>query len=175
MAIKSYQIHSPTVGQGVYVDEQALVLGDVVLGDHVSVWPMAVIRGDMHYIRIGHSTNIQDAAVLHITHPSALTSPAGAPLNIGNRVTVGHGAILHGCTVGDLCLIGMRAVVLDGAVLEEEVMLGAGSLVPPGKILQSGYLYVGSPVVQKRPLSERERAFLRYSAENYVRLKEGYL
>lgn len=172
--LRVFQNKHPQLGERVYVDLQALVLGDVSLGDDCSVWPMAVIRGDMHRIRIGKRTSIQDNAVLHITHASAYR-PEGFPLTLGDDVTVGHGAILHGCTLGNRVLIGMGSRVLDGAVIDDEVMLGANALVPPGKHLASGYLYVGSPAKPARPLTDDERRFLSYSAANYVKLKDQYL
>ncbi|MEW5249425.1 gamma carbonic anhydrase family protein [Microbulbifer sp. 2201CG32-9] len=164
----------PRLGNGVYVDPQSAVIGDVVLGDDCSVWPMAVVRGDMHRIRIGARTSVQDGAVLHITHAGPFNED-GWPLIIGEDVTIGHNACLHGCTVGNRVLIGIGATVLDGAVIEDEVVLAAGALVPPGKRLASGYLYVGAPCKQARPLKEAERQFFSYSAANYAKLKDQYL
>jgi len=171
--IRSYRGRSPTLGEAVYIDEQACVIGDCVLGDDVSVWPMAVVRGDVNFIRIGQRTNVQDGAVLHVTHDGPLL-PGGMGLIIGDDVTIGHQAILHGCTVGNRCLIGMGAKVLDRAVIEDDVLLAAGSLVGPGKRLESGWLYRGSPAVAARRLSEQEISNLRYSAERYVRVKNFY-
>jgi len=171
--IRSYRGRSPTLGEAVYIDEQACVIGDCVLGDDVSVWPMAVVRGDVNFIRIGQRTNVQDGAVLHVTHDGPLL-PGGMGLIIGDDVTIGHQAILHGCTVGNRCLIGMGAKVLDRAVIEDDVLLAAGSLVGPGKRLESGWLYRGSPAVAARRLSEQEISNLRYSAEHYVRVKNFY-
>ena len=153
---------------------QAFVLGDVSLGDDVSVWPGAVIRGDMHSIVIGPRTSVQDGAVLHITHASDY-NPGGYPLSIGHDVTIGHQACLHGCTVGNEVLIGIGATVLDGAIIEDQVIIAAGTLVPPGKRLVSGYMYKGSPAQQARPLSEKEKSFFKYTAGNYVKLKNEYL
>ncbi|SHF33617.1 Carbonic anhydrase or acetyltransferase, isoleucine patch superfamily [Microbulbifer donghaiensis] len=164
----------PQLGNGVYVDPQSAVIGDVVLGDDSSVWPMAVIRGDMHRIRIGERTSVQDGAVLHITHAGPFNED-GWPLIIGDDVTIGHKACLHGCTVGSRVLIGIGSIVMDGAVIEDEVVLAAGALVPPGKKLESGFLYVGAPCKQARPLSDKEKEFFRYSAANYVKLKNQYL
>lgn len=169
MTIRTYQGHAPQLGARVFVDPSAVVLGDVVLGDDCSVWPLAVIRGDMHRIRIGARTSIQDGSVLHITHAGPF-NPGGYPLEIGEDVTVGHKVTLHGCSIGSRVLVGMGAIIMDGAVVEDEVVIGAGSLVPPGKRLASGYLYVGSPVKQARELTAEEREFLRYSAAHYVRL-----
>lgn len=174
MAIRSYQQHRPQLGERVFVDASAVVIGDVALGEDSSVWPLTVIRGDMHRIRIGARTSIQDGSVLHITHAGPF-NPDGYPLLIGDDVTVGHKVTLHGCTLGNRILVGMGSIVMDGAVVEDEVIIGAGSLVPPGKRLQSGYLYVGSPVKQARPLSDKERAFFSYSAANYVKLKDLHL
>ena len=174
MAIRTYSNHTPQLGARAWVDEAAVVLGDVVLGGDCSVWPTAVIRGDMHRIRVGARTSVQDGSVLHITHASAY-QPEGWPLTIGEEVTIGHRVVLHGCTIGNRVLVGMGAIVLDGAVVADEVIIGAGALVPPGKKLESGYLYVGNPVKQVRPLTEQERQFFSYSAMNYVRLKDTYL
>ncbi len=174
MAIRKYQGTTPSLGDKVFVDASAVVIGDVQLGDDSSVWPLTVIRGDMHRIRIGARTSVQDASVLHITHAGPF-NPDGFPLLIGDDVTIGHKVMLHGCTVGNRILIGMGSTVMDGAVIEDDVILGAGSLVPPGRVLESGFLYVGSPAKQVRPLTEKERAFFTYSAANYVRLKDQHL
>jgi len=174
VAIRKYQQHLPQLGERVFVDASAVVIGDVVLGEDSSVWPMTVIRGDMHRIRIGARTSVQDGSVLHITHAGPF-NPDGFPLIIGDEVTVGHKVTLHGCTLGSRILVGMGSIVMDGAVVEDEVIIGAGSLVPPGKRLESGYLYVGSPVKQARPLTEKERNFFSYTAGNYVKLKELHL
>ena len=173
--VRAFNGITPKMGKGVFIDSSAVVIGDVVLGDDVSVWPCAVIRGDMHYIRVGSRTSVQDNVVLHITHASENFNPEGFPLNIGEDVTIGHAAVLHGCTVCNRVLIGIGAIVNDGAVIEDDVILGAGALVPPGKRLESGYVYVGNPVKQLRPLSEAERSFLPYSPQNYIELKNQYL
>ncbi len=172
--IRPFSSHCPTLAEGVFVDPSAVIIGDVEIGADSSVWPMAVIRGDMHHIRIGARTSIQDTSVLHITHPGPY-SPDGWPLKIGNDVTVGHNVTLHGCTIGDRVLVGMGSRVLDGAVVEDEVVIGAGTLVPPGKKLQSGYLYLGNPCKQARQLTEKELGFFTYAASNYVKLKNEYL
>lgn len=173
-AIRKFQGREPQLGARVLVDESAVVIGDVVLGDDSSVWPCVVIRGDMHKIRIGQRTSVQDGSVLHITHASAY-NPAGHALLIGDDVTVGHSVCLHGCTIGNRVLIGIGSTILDGAIVEEEVVIGAGSLVPPGKRLESGFMYMGTPVKQIRPLKDSERSFFCYSANNYVKLKDDYL
>ena len=172
--LRPYLQHTPQLGDRVWIDPAATVIGDVHIGDDSSVWPGAVIRGDMHRIRIGARTSIQDGCVLHITHAGPY-NPEGFPLIIGDEVTVGHKVTLHGCTLGNRILVGMGAIVMDGVVVEDEVVIGAGSLVPPGKRLASGYLYVGSPAKQARPLSEAEKAYFAYTANNYVTLKNQHL
>jgi carbonic anhydrase/acetyltransferase-like protein (isoleucine patch superfamily) len=171
--IRSFRGVTPRIGANSYIDESAVVIGDVEMGDNCSVWPLTLIRGDSNRIRIGNDTNIQDGSVLHVTHDGEF-SPGGAELHIGNQVTVGHKVLLHGCRIGNQCLIGMGSIVADNAVVEDQVMIGSGSLVPPNKVLESGYLYLGNPVVQKRPLSERELEFLSYVSRHYVLLKQSY-
>lgn len=173
-SIRSYKGIAPKIGQDVYIDETALLVGDIKIGDDSSVWPLVAARGDVNHIHIGQRTNIQDGSVLHVTHKNK-ENPNGYPLIIGNDVTIGHKVMLHGCTIQDRVLVGMGAIILDNVVVEQEVMIGAGSLVPPNKVLESGYLYVGSPVKQARPLTDKERAFLQKSADNYVQNKNDYL
>lgn len=172
--IRPYKNITPTIGERTYIDPAAVVIGDVVMGDDCSVWPMVSIRGDVNSIRIGQRTNIQDGCVLHVTHAGPL-APDGFALSIGDNVTVGHNVVLHACSVESNTLIGMGSVVLDGAVIREGAMVGAGSIVSPGKILEGGHLYLGAPARQARPLTEQELAFLSYSAEHYVKLKDDYL
>ena len=172
--IRRYLDFVPSLGERVMIDPSAVVLGDLALGDDVSVWPQVSIRADMHRIRIGDRTNIQDNSVLHITHAGKFNTD-GCPLIIGSEVTVGHSVVLHGCTIGDRVLVGIGSVVMDGAVVEDEVMIGAGALVTPGKRLESGMLYAGSPARPLREITKREREFLSYSAANYVRLKDSFL
>lgn len=174
MPVRMYQKTSPIIGERSYIDPLAAIIGQVTIGQDSSVWPFASIRGDMHFITIGDRTSIQDNSVLHITHAGEY-HPQGAPLIIGNDVTVGHRVILHGCTIKDRVIVGMGSIVLDDAVIESNVILGAGSLVPPGKVLESGYLWLGAPVMKKRPLTEEEKKFIEYSANNYVKLKDHYL
>ena len=152
----------------------AVVIGDVILAENVSVWPFAVIRGDVNHIRIGKNSNVQDHAMLHVSHKKA-DKPNGSPLIIGEDVTIGHHVTLHGCTIGNRVLIGINSIVLDDVIIPDDVMIGAGTLVPPGKVLESGYLYVGSPAKKVRPLTEQELAFLPYSAQNYVKVSGHYL
>ncbi len=165
--------HRPQLGRDVYVAETATLIGDVHLGDECSVWPQAVIRGDVNAIRIGARSNVQDGCILHVTHDGP-HSPGGYALDIGDEVTLGHGAILHGCRIGARCLVGIRATVLDGAIIENEVLLGAGALVAPGKRLESGHLYHGQPARKVRPLADAEREALAYSARHYVKLARRY-
>ncbi|GAA4895420.1 gamma carbonic anhydrase family protein [Ferrimonas pelagia] len=174
MALKAYQHTSPILGTRVFVEQSAVLYGDITLGDDASIWPLVAARGDVNHIRIGARSNIQDGSVLHVTRTSA-ADPVGHPLLIGEDVTVGHKVMLHGCKIGDRVLVGMGAIVLDGAVIEDDVMIGAGALVAPGKTLESGYLYIGSPAKQVRKLTDDECAFLTASADNYVRLKDEYL
>jgi carbonic anhydrase/acetyltransferase-like protein (isoleucine patch superfamily) len=174
LTIRSYQGHVPKLGKNVLVDPTAVVVGQVEIGDDSSIWPYAVVRGDMHVIRIGKRTSIQDGAILHITHAGPF-NPNGYPLTIGDEVTVGHSVNLHGCTIGNRVLVGIGSTLLDGVVVEDDVVIGAGTLVPPGKRLESGYLYVGSPCKQARPLKESEKQFFTYSANNYVKLKDIHL
>lgn len=173
-ALRAHQGIRPHLGERVYIDPASVVIGDVVMGDDCSVWPMTVIRGDMHRIRIGARTSVQDGSVLHITHASDF-SPEGFPLTIGDDVTIGHKAILHGCTLGSRILVGMGAIVMDGAVVEDEVIIAAGAVVTPSKHLESGYVYAGNPAKALRPLKDKERAFFPYTAGNYVKLKDRFL
>jgi carbonic anhydrase/acetyltransferase-like protein (isoleucine patch superfamily) len=172
--IRGYGGVAPTLGARVYVDESALVIGRVTLGDDVSLWPMTVARGDVSAIEIGARTNIQDGCVLHGVHDGPY-SPGGLPLHIGADVTVGHRAVVHAANIGDRCLIGIGAIVLDGAVIEDEVIVAAGSIVPPGKRLAARGLYIGSPAKRVRDLTDAEIGQLLYGAANYVRLKDRYL
>ncbi len=164
----------PQIADGAYVHHAATVIGDVLIGEHSSVWPGAVIRGDVNFIRIGSNTNIQDLSMLHVSHKSSW-DPSGAPLVIGSNVTIGHSVILHGCTIEDETLIGMGSIVMDKAVVQKHVLLAAGSLVPEGKVLESGYLYVGRPAKKVRALTADEMAHFMYSANHYVRLKNQYM
>ena len=174
MPLRPYRGRLPQLAARVYVDEAAVVIGDVVLGEDSSVWPCAVVRGDVSPIRIGARSSVQDGVVLHVTHDGPYT-PGGRGLAIGDDVTIGHGAVLHACTVGNACLIGMGATVLDGAVIEDEVMVAAGALVPPGKRLPSRTLWAGNPARQLRELNDEQVEQLYYSARNYVKVKNEYL
>jgi carbonic anhydrase/acetyltransferase-like protein (isoleucine patch superfamily) len=161
------------LGARVWIDPTAVVIGRVALADDVSIWPQCVLRGDVNAIRVGARTNVQDGSVFHVTHER---EPGGGfELSVGADVTVGHRVILHGCTVGDRCLVGMGAVVMDGVVMEEEVLLAAGSVVPPGKRLEARSLYVGNPARRARLLTASEVVDLAYAAAHYTKLKERYL
>lgn len=172
--LRSYKGITPTIGHNSYVDESAVLIGDIVVGAEVSVWPLVAGRGDVNKIRIGDRTNIQDGTILHVTRKSS-HQPDGFPLIIGDDVTVGHQCMLHGCTLGNRILVGMGAIIMDGTVVEDDVFIGAGTVVPPNKVLRSGYLYVGNPMKEARLLKDKELAFLKQSAENYVHLKNEYL
>lgn len=172
--LRRYKDLFPVIGDRVMIDDSSVIVGDVRLADDVSIWPLVAARGDVNYIQIGARSNIQDGSVLHVTHKSA-KNPDGNPLIVGEDVTVGHKVMLHGCTIGNRVLVGMGSILLDGVVVENDVMIGAGSLVPQHKRLESGYLYLGSPVKQIRPLKEAELEGLRYSANNYVKWKNDYL
>lgn len=172
--VRSYQGKYPKYPTSVYIDPSSVLVGDIQIGTDSSIWPLVAARGDVNFIRIGARTNIQDGSVLHVTRTSP-DDPHGYPLLIGDDVTVGHKVMLHGCQLHNRILVGMGAIVMDGATVEDDVIIGAGSLVPPNKTLQSGYLYVGSPVKQARELTAEERTFLSKSASNYVYLKNEYL
>ncbi len=173
MAIRAYgQIH-PVISPTAYVDESAQIIGDVHIGEESSIWPQCVVRGDVNSIRIGRQSNIQDGCIIHVTHKHA-ARPAGNATVIGDKVTVGHRVILHGCTVEDRCLVGMGSVIMDGAVIRSGVLLGACSLVPEGRELEGGYLWLGTPARRVRPLTQTESDWLDYSAMHYVRLKDNY-
>ena len=171
--IRTFENHTPAVDADAWLDPRCLVIGDVHIGAHSSVWPGVVIRGDINRIRIGEETNVQDGSILHNSHDGPFM-PGGSPLVIGDRVTVGHQAVLHGCEIRNDCLIGMGAIVMDRVVVESGVMVGAGSLVPPGKTLASGYLYTGSPAKRSRALTDREKEYFVYSAGYYVKLAQRH-
>lgn len=167
--IRDFIDKSPVLGQGAWVDSAAVVIGDVHLGADASVWPMAVLRGDVNHIRIGARTNLQDGVIIHVNQPSQ-KRPDGTPCLVGDDVTVGHRATLHACTIGNQVLVGMGVIVLDDAVVEDQVIIGAGSVVAPGKTLESGHLYLGAPARKVRPLSDEEKAYFIQSARFYHEL-----
>ena len=172
--VRSYKGIRPNLGKRVYIDTTSVLVGDIHIGQDSSIWPFVAARGDVNHIHIGQRTNIQDGTVLHVSHKN-MENPLGYPLIIGNDVTIGHKVMLHGCVIHDRVLVGMGAIILDGATIQSDVMIAAGSLVPPGKTLESGYLYVGRPIKQARPLTDKEIAFLKKSADNYVKNKDDYL
>jgi len=174
MTIESFQSKQPALGKRVFIAESAYVNGNVTIGDDSSIWPMVVIRGDMNWIKIGARTSVQDGSVLHTTHAGP-HNPQGYSLSIGDQVTIGHNCCLHGCTIGNQVLIGIGSIVLDGAIVADKVVIAAGSLVPPGKQLESGYLYKGSPVKQARALTAQELNFFVYTTDHYVKTKSHYL
>ncbi len=165
----------PTLGARIYIDPAASVIGDVVLGDDVSIWPGTVVRGDVNFIRIGARTNIQDGTVVHVSHDGPHARLGGFATVIGEDVTIGHKAIIHACRIEDAALIGMGAIVLDGAVIEKHGFVGAGALVAPGKLVGAGELWLGNPARMVRKLSDAEIEGLYYSAQHYMRLKDHYL
>ena len=173
MSIRKFGDKHPVIHNSAYIDPQACVIGDVAIGKDSSIWPMTVIRGDVNSIKIGSDTNIQDGSILHVTHKSE-RDLNGGPMKIGNGVTIGHAAILHACEIGDYCLIGMGATIMDKCVIENHAMIGAGSIVPPKKHIKSGELWLGNPAKKIRDLNAEEIAYLEYSAQNYVKLKNQY-
>jgi carbonic anhydrase/acetyltransferase-like protein (isoleucine patch superfamily) len=174
MVMTTYRGIAPTLGARVYIDPSAVVIGQVTIGDDSSIWPTAVLRGDVNTIAVGARTSIQDGTVGHVTH-DGIYRPGGRALIIGDDVTVGHRVVLHACTIGNKCLVGMGSVILDDVVVEDFVMIGAGSVVSPGKRLESRGLYVGSPARRVRELKQSEIDFFTYSAAHYVKLKDEYL
>jgi len=173
-SVRPYRKILPTFDDSVYIDPQSAVIGDVHLGIDASVWPGSYLRGDVNYIRIGDRSNVQDGSVIHVSRKSE-SNPAGYPTVVGDDVTIGHKVMLHGCTIGNRVLVGMGVIVLDNVIIGDDVIIGAGSLVPPGKTLKSGYLYLGSPAKQIRPLSEKDKVSLTANSHHYVKLKNEYL
>jgi len=164
--IYSYLDWQPNIDDSVWLAANADVMGRVEIGESSSVWYQVVIRGDVNSINIGKRTNIQDHTTIH--------NSADAPCVVGDDVTVGHRVILHGCEIQDGCLVGMGSIVMDHAVLEAGCLLAAGSLVPEGKVLRGGYLYAGSPAREKRELTAQEKAYLKKSATNYMKLAQAH-
>ncbi|MGF1693618.1 gamma carbonic anhydrase family protein [Photobacterium kagoshimensis] len=171
---RTFRGKAPKLGLHTYIDTSAVMIGEISLGNESSIWPLVAARGDVNHIVIGDRSNIQDGSVLHVSRATS-DNPKGHPLIIGNDVTVGHKAMLHGCHIGNRVLVGMGSIILDGAIIADDIIIGAGSLVPPSKVLESGFLYIGSPIKKARPLTDQERGFLVISADNYVRLKDEYL
>ncbi len=172
MSIRKFNNISPTIATSAYIDAQACVIGDVKIGENSSIWPMTVVRGDVNFISIGNNTNIQDNSILHVTHKGEYGN--GAPLIIGDNVTVGHGAILHACRIGNSCLIGMGAIIMDECIIEDYAMVGAGAMLPPRKKVKSGELWLGNPAKKVRDLTPEQKQQMDYSAQHYVKLKNKY-
>ncbi|HKN85999.1 MAG TPA: gamma carbonic anhydrase family protein [Nitrospiraceae bacterium] len=166
--IRTYQGIRPKIAESAFIEETAVVIGDVVIGDDSSVWFNAVIRGDVHYIRIGNRTNIQDLCAIHVSHDIY-------PTTLGDDVTVGHHVVLHGCTIKDRVLIGMGAILMDGVVIGEDCIVGAGALITEQTVVPPKSLILGSPAKIKRSVTDKELAWIRESAQNYVRYATQYL
>lgn len=173
--LRPYLDHLPQLGDRVYVDPAATVIGDVVLGDDSSLWPGTVVRGDVNFIRIGARCNLQDGCIVHVSHDGPHAKLGGFATHIGDDVTIGHGAIIHACVIEDACLIGMGAIVLDGARVQKHGFVGAGAMIAPGKVVGSGELWLGNPGRCIRRLTDAEIEGLYYSAQHYVGLKDRYL
>jgi carbonic anhydrase/acetyltransferase-like protein (isoleucine patch superfamily) len=166
--IRTYQGIKPTIPDSCFIEDTAVVIGDVVMGENCSVWFHAVIRGDVNSIRIGDRTNVQDLSMLHVTHDIH-------PLSIGHDVTVGHNVVLHGCTIKDRVLVGMGAIIMDGAVIGEDSVVGAGALVVEGTVVPPKSVILGSPARIRRSVTDEELAWIKESAENYVRYARTYM
>ena len=165
--IYPYLNHTPSLGEDVFIAPSAVVVGNVTLGNQTNIWYNATLRGDVHHIKIGNRTNIQDNVVCHVTTDKH-------PLIIGNSVTIGHSAILHGCEIHDFSLVGMGAKVLDGAVVAERGFVAAGALISPGKVVESGWLWAGVPAKPIRKITSEEQAYLSRSADHYVKVAQNY-
>lgn len=172
--IKKFKGTEPEIDRSAFIAETAVIIGDVKIGKESSVWYNVVIRGDVNFINIGNRTNIQDMSMLHVTHKKNPEDP-GAPLIIGDDVTVGHSVTLHGCTIENKAFIGMQVMIMDKAVVGEGALIGAGSLVTEGTVIQPYTLWIGSPAKYKRDLTEKEREWLLKSANNYVRYSREYI
>ena len=166
--IKPYLGILPIIRSSAFIEDTAVIVGDVAIDSESSVWFNSVIRGDVHYIRIGHRTNVQDLSLLHVTNNTH-------PLIIGDDVTIGHHVVLHGCTIGNRVLIGMGSIIMDGALIEDDCIIGAGSLVTEGTVVPSHSLALGSPACVKRSLKEKELAWIKESANNYIRHAKQYM
>lgn len=159
---------TPDYPESVFVAPSADIIGDVTFGAESNVWFNTTIRGDVNWIEIGERSNIQDNTCIHVMNQTG-------PTSIGSEVTVGHNAMIHGCTIQDRALIGIHATILDEVIIESDVIVAADSLVPPGKRLESGYMYMGSPAEKKRPLTDREIASITEHADNYVKYSRAYM
>ncbi|MSO50382.1 MAG: gamma carbonic anhydrase family protein [Acidobacteria bacterium] len=168
MALRLYLGKLPVIAAGAFVDETAQVIGDVVIGAESSVWMQVVIRGDVNYIRIGDRTNVQDGSVVHVQHDTH-------PTVIGNDVTIGHGAVVHGCTIHNRVLVGMGAIILNGAVIGEDSIVAAGTLVTERSVIPPRSMVMGSPGKVRRPLTDAEVATILEFSGNYVRYRFDYM
>ncbi|HKC92805.1 MAG TPA: gamma carbonic anhydrase family protein [Nitrospira sp.] len=166
--IRTFQGITPTIPTSCFIEDTGVVIGNVVMGEQCSVWFHAVIRGDVHYIRLGNRTNVQDLCMLHVTHGTH-------PLIIGNDVTIGHSVVLHGCTIKDRVLIGMGAIIMDGAMIGEDSVVGAGALVTEGTMVPPKSLILGTPAKVKRPVTDKELMWIKESSENYVKYAGQYI
>lgn len=173
--IRRYRDQAPRLGERVYVDPTATVIGDVELGDDVSLWPQVVVRGDVNFVRIGARSNLQDGTVVHVSHDGPHAKLGGFATVIGEDVTIGHKAIVHACRIGNGALVGMGAILLDGVEVGAHAFIGAGALLPPGKVVGARELWVGNPARRVRMLDDAAVEGLLYSAAHYVRLKDEYL
>lgn len=169
MTIRSFENYQPNISETAYIDPSAVIIGRVTIGEKSSVWPLAVIRADVNSVMIGKSCSIQDGSVIHVTHAGRF-NPEGYATILGNNITVGHRVTLHGCEVRDNCLIGMGSCLMDGVIVESEVIIGAGSLVTPGTVCEAGHLWMGRPARKVRPITDKEQEQIAYSAEFYVNL-----
>jgi carbonic anhydrase/acetyltransferase-like protein (isoleucine patch superfamily) len=174
MPLSSYLNTSPLIGERTFLHPSCQIIGEVSIGNDCSIWCNTVLRGDVNRIVIGHGSNVQDLTMCHVSHKTP-EKPEGSPLLVGEYVTVGHSVILHGCRIGNECLIGMGSIIMDDVIIPDHVMIGAGSLISPGKVLESGMLYMGRPAKLIRALTAEEIAYLRYSAEHYIKAKNNYL
>ena len=166
--IRTFQGISPSIHHSAFIEETAVVIGDVIVGEESSIWFNAVVRGDVNHIRIGRRTNIQDLSFIHVTHDTH-------PTVLGDDVTVGHHVVLHGCTIKDRVLVGMGAILMDGVVIGEDSIVGASSLVTERTVVPPRSLLVGSPARVKRPVTEAELSWIKESARNYIRYARQYL
>ena len=165
--LKPYKGILPRIDESAFIEDSAQIIGDVEIGARSSIWFNAVVRGDVHYIRIGERTNVQDNCTLHVTKDTY-------PLILGNDITIGHGVILHGCTIRDRCLIGMGAIILDNAEVGEDCIIGAGALVTEGAKVPPGSLVLGMPGKVKRDVTSDEKARILRSAQNYIEYSANY-
>ena len=174
MTIRKFKDFTPNIDKNAYIDESCSVIGDVSIGEESSIWPQTVIRGDVQKVIIGKRTNVQDGSILHVTSDNIFT-PGGFPLKIGDDVTIGHGVILHACTIESMSLVGIGSIILDGAIVQSNSMIAAGSLVGPNKLIESGILYKGSPAKPVRDLTKKEIEYISFSSKHYVNTMKQHI